>query len=76
MRDLDVVITEMMPIVPDKLKERFSRLLERVPYTPPESMAMRWHEAQMELNRFLPATADKLTDWQRKTLKIWTGKDI
>ena len=76
MRNLGAVITELIPVVPKELGDRLKYLVEeKIPYSPPESMDLCWREAQYELSRYLPATPDKLNEWQKKALKIWTQKD-
>jgi len=76
MRNLDEVIADMLPFVPEELRQRLSHVLENIPYTPPEALDMRWLEVQQHLNAFLPESIDELNDWQKKMLKVWTGKDF
>jgi hypothetical protein len=75
MRHLHEVINQMLPVVPKELGERLSYVLEKVSYTPPEAMNVRWFEIQDELNRFLPPDPAQLVEWQKSMLKVWTGKE-
>jgi hypothetical protein len=76
MRNLDEVINQMLPIVPKELKARLNHILvDKIPWTSPELVPMRWQEVQHELSRFLPATTEELKDWQKQALTIWTQKE-
>jgi hypothetical protein len=66
----------MLHIVPKELNERLIYILEeKLPYTPPELIYMRWEEVQDEIAGFLPADKNELNDWQKKVLTIWTQKE-
>ena len=79
MRKLDDVIVEASAVegVPSVLKDRLNYILkERIPYCPPESVGLMWHESQVYINSFMPGNPKELVDWQKKFLKVWTGKDF
>lgn len=77
MRDLTKVIEAMLKHIPVEQVE-FRLVLEHISkqsvYTAPEIMPHRWQDAEMAVNAALPPP-DKLSDWQRKVVDIWTGKE-
>jgi hypothetical protein len=79
MRKIDDVINEVLTMeeVPDGLKDRLRHVLEeKLPWCPPENVGLMWHECQIFVNGYLPRDPKELVDWQRKFLKVWTGRDF
>ena len=75
MRNIVDVLNEMIKVVPSDMGDRFKHIIEKCDYTPPESVGIRWKDAQIILSGSLPKDPKDLNEWQKKALKIWTGKD-
>ena len=79
MRKLGEVITEVCTIEgidPDLKKFLEGVRDDHLPYCPPESERIWWMQTQQAIANKLPPDPTKLVDWQKKFLKIWTGKDF
>jgi len=77
-RDLDKVLTEMIPVVPPQLAEQFIYIRDKkLPWAAPEQAGMWWKEAHREFLAYLPKSdTEPLNTWQKAALTIWTGKEF
>lgn len=74
MRDLTVIIEQMLSVIPED-EDDFRGSLEAVKtsalYTAPEAVTFRWVEAADIVNEYLPYPPDK--EWERACVQIFTG---
>lgn len=76
MRDLFVVIDQMISHIPNSDINMISSLKSvkgSIPYTPPESMSIRWMDVADILHRYL-GDESKLVGWQRTVADIFMNR--
>jgi hypothetical protein len=79
MRNIIVVIDEMLKLIPEDFDEGFIIGLKEIQdsafYTAPEAMGIRWQTGVELFEDYFGENVEELTDWQKQVLRIWIGKN-
>ena len=79
-RNLIEVIVKMIKVLPEdgeeQMKKELEEELERVAYTAPENIYMKWKNVQRIVTERFKKHVDlkTLPDWGVKMIEIWTDK--
>jgi len=79
MRDLGKILTYIEGCLPkteeyDHWRDELKDLQSSVAYASPELIPDRWYQAAEYVNLLCNVDYDKLQEWQKKIVDVWTDK--
>lgn len=77
MRNLILLLNDMIKMIPIEVHEEFKEKLEKIrdktSFTAPEEQYSMWQEAQYEISKYFEQM-DKLPEWGIPFINLWTNK--
>jgi hypothetical protein len=79
MRNIVVVIDEILKLIPEDFDEDFIIGLKEIQdsalYTAPEAMSIRWQTGAELFDDYFGNNINELNEWQKQVVKIWMNKN-